>query len=139
MLAPQARGRRGSWSQRAPTGEGGPLLLSTGKLCHGEQSCGRRPAGGGGWRGSDASSCCQGPRPVICLQPHLPHHPALLFPRFVLAPSALFSCPGRSGGRALSAEPWQPCLIFQPQEHGCVEIFQQGNCSKNLRRCLEIF
>lgn len=46
MLTPM--GIRGTETLISETsGEGGPLLLSTGKLCHGEQKSTRRPERGG--------------------------------------------------------------------------------------------
>lgn len=76
---------------RETSGEGGPLLLSTGKLCHGEQNCTRRPERGGGWQGSDTSSRFKGPKPghLLAAPPSLP--PSTAFSSgFSLPPSALF-------------------------------------------------
>lgn len=82
MLVPPGGEGNGEACFRATWGEGGPLLLSTGKPCHGEQNCSERlreEARGRRWRGSDTSSRFEGTRPVICLQPHLSYHQLCFF------------------------------------------------------------
>lgn len=88
------------------SGEGGSLLLSTGKLCHGEQKCTRRPERGGPWE-EEASKevilppASKTPCLVIRLQTHLSYHPTLLFPKgsFYHLLLCLFSvCPWEKGG-----------------------------------------
>ena len=89
------------------------------------------------------------PRPVICLQPHLPHHLALVFPLgwgsfyHLLCSWSLRRRKGREGREeqmkpVLSAEPpgvgrppW-PCWIVQPQKDVRFEILHHGNHYKTL-------
>lgn len=63
----------GEWrslSLRGAPGEGGPLLLSTGKLCHWEQNCSlREEAWETRWQGSDTSSCSEALCPVAAGSP----------------------------------------------------------------------
>lgn len=46
-VSPPGGEGKGEAGFRATWGEGGPLLLSTGEPCHGEQNCSERPERGG--------------------------------------------------------------------------------------------
>ena len=133
------------------SGEGGPLLLSTGKLGHRAQNCSGRP------QESDTSFCFEGPGPSFACSPtFLTTQPCFFLWVGVLSTIFLAVGPwegGREGrgGRnrmktVLSAEPpgvgrrlpW-PCWIVPPQKDVRFEILHHGNHYKTLSRGFEIF